>query len=110
MTLAGSADASTENLERIVRAACRTAASGPEVRSVRVTSGHRPSYGALARCRHLANVCGVEMTLDGDGTITLRPRAPVRPPAPVRAARAWGETWHRLARLGPAWVTTEGVR
>ena len=61
------------DLEMLVTAACCLVATDRDVRSVRVLAPERPTYGELRCFQEYAHVQHVRLSLDGGGTVTVRP-------------------------------------
>ena len=61
-------------LNELVAEACRLV-DHDDVRSVRIVGGGRPSFAQMRRYRNAARHDHVQLSVDGHGTITVRPEA-----------------------------------
>ena len=67
-----------QDIEGLVAAACRLVAADPGVRSVRVLTPSRPTYGELWCYREWASDQHVGLNVDGSGEVTVRPERDVQ--------------------------------
>ena len=61
--------------EALVAAACRLVGSDTGVRSVRVLTPSRPTYDELFCYQEWAHDQHVQLSVDGEGVVTVRPEA-----------------------------------
>ena len=66
------------DIEELVAATCRLIGSETGVRSVRVLTPSRPTYGELWCYREWATNQHVRLNVDGNGVITVRPERDVQ--------------------------------
>jgi len=59
-------------LEQLIAGACRVVGAGAGAHSVTVVTGHRLGYDAFARLCMQATAGGVDVTMEGDGTVLVR--------------------------------------
>ncbi len=73
-----------------VVAAGRIVRSCRDVRRVHVVLGERPAYDEIAEFRQVAEAQDLEMSVDGSGTVSMRPRSTAPAPDALGQVRRRG--------------------
>jgi hypothetical protein len=61
------------HMTEIVAEACGLVHADPGVRSVHIVGSRRPTYGEMRRYRNAAETDHVNLAIDRDGVVTVRP-------------------------------------